>query len=70
MQNIYKFYTNINYIYNRFLLERYLYNFAYKRTKLIKDKNKMYKNRIHLFKKDKKIISEKEYLSNFFNKKP
>ena len=39
-------------------------------TKLIKDKNKMYKNRIHLFKKDKKIISEKEYLSNFFNKKP
>ena len=33
-------------------------------------KNKMYKNRIHLFKKDKKIISEKEYLSNFFNKKP
>ena len=70
LQNIYKFYTNINYIYNRFLLERYLYNFTYKRTKLIKDKNKMYKNRIHLFKKDKKIISEKEYLSNFFNKKP
>ena len=70
LQNIYKFYTNINYIYNRFLLERYLYNFTYKRTKLNKDKNKMYKNRIHLFKKDKKIISEKVYLSNFFNKKP
>ena len=26
MQNIYKFYTNINYIYNRFLLERYQNN--------------------------------------------
>ena len=69
LQNIYRFYSEIKYIYNRFMLERYLYNFNYQKIKVIKDRNKMYKNRKDLFNKDNKIISEKVYLDNFFNKK-
>lgn len=69
LQNIYNFYNEITYIYNRFLLERYLYNINYNKKKIIRDKNKMYKNRIHLFKVKGKIISEKEYLDYFFGKK-
>jgi len=56
MQNIYKFYNDISYIYNRFLLERYLYNINYKKKIIISDENKMYKNKSHLFIKNDKII--------------
>lgn len=69
MQNIYKFYKEISYIYNRFLLERYLYNFNYKKNKVINSKDKMYKNRIHFFYKNGIIQDEKAYLRDFFNKK-
>ena len=69
MQNIYKFYNDISYIYNRFLLERYLYNINYKSKKIINNENKMYKNKSHLFIKDGKIISERTFLSNLFIKK-
>ena len=69
MQNIYKFYNNLSYIYNRFLLERYLYDIKYKNKKIICDENGMYKNKTHLFIKNGKLISEKLYLSHYFNKK-
>ena len=69
MQNIYKFYSEITYIYNRFLLERYLYNITYKNKKIINNQNKMYKNKSHLFIKNGKIITEKEFLNIFFKKK-
>lgn len=66
MQNIYKFYSEISYIYNRFLVERYLYNIRYKDRKIISDSNKMYKNKIHYFIDNGKIISEKQFLSKIF----
>lgn len=69
MQNIYKFYNDISYIYNRFLLERYLYNISYKDKKIIDNENKMYKNKSHLFIKMGKIISEKSFLTEIFMKK-
>lgn len=68
LQNIYLFYKDINYIYNKFLLERYLYNFNYTKTKTIKNKDRMYKNKNHLFKNNNKILSEKEFLNIFFEK--
>lgn len=68
MQNIYLFYKDIDYIYNKFLLERYLYNFNYKKTKLIKNKNKMHKNKKHFFQENNKVLNEKEYLRTFFEK--
>ena len=70
MQNIYKFYKDISYIYNRFILERYLFKFNYKDKKVIKNINKMYKNREHLFNDKGKLINEKEYICTFFEKKP
>ena len=69
LQNIYKFYKQISYTYNRFLLERYLYNFNYKEKNLITNVNKMYKNKMHFLLKKGQIIAEKEYLNDFFKKK-
>ena len=69
LQNIWNYYKNIEYLYNRFILERYLYNIRYKKIKIINDKNKMYKNKSHLFKINNIIIKEKEYLKYFFDKK-
>ena len=69
LNNIYKFYKELSFIYNRFLLERYLYNFNYKKYKIINNKDKMYKNRMHYFKYNNKIEKEKEYLERFFKKK-
>ena len=45
MKNIYKFYKDISYIYNRFILEIYLFKFNYKKKVIIKNKDKMYKKR-------------------------
>ena len=67
MQNIYKFYNEIEYIYNKFLIERYLYNINYKKKKIITNENKMHKNKTHFFIKDGKIITEKKYLSDLFD---
>lgn len=68
MQNIYKFYNEITYIYNKFLLERYLYNINYKKKKIIDDENKMYKNKSHFFLKNGKVMTEKAFLTSFFKK--
>ena len=70
MKNIYKFYKDISYIYNRFILERYLFKFNYKKKVIIKNKDKMYKNRVHIFNVNGKLLNEKEYISTFFEKKP
>ena len=70
MKNIYKFYKDISYIYNRFILERYLFKFNYKKKVIIKNKDKMYKNRVHIFNDNGKLMNEKEYISTFFEKKP
>ena len=70
MKNIYKFYYDISYIYNRFIIERYLFNFNYKDKKIIKNKDRMYKNKEHLFNKNGRLISEKEYIKSFLEKKP
>ena len=36
----------------------------------IKNKDKMYKNRVHIFNDNGKLMNEKEYISTFFEKKP
>lgn len=68
MKNIYVFYNSINYIYNRFLLERYLYDINYQDKKIITNVSKMYKNKSHLLIEDGKIIPEKKFLSEYFLK--
>ncbi len=66
MKNIYRSYEELDYIYNKFMLERYLYKFNYPRIKIIKNKNKMYKNREHFFLWNNKIIPERDYLRFFY----
>lgn len=68
MKNIYDFYYKINYIYNRFMLERYLYNINYRNYKIINNETKMYRDKSHLIVKNGKIIPEKVFLNNFFSK--
>ena len=44
--------NKINYIYNKYLLERYLNNYKFKNTKIISDINSLYRDKSHIIKKD------------------
>ena len=69
MQNIYRYYYNIKYIYNRFLIERYIYDIRFKKNRVIDNINKMYKNSSHFFVKNGSFIDEKLFLTDFFKKR-
>lgn len=55
LYDIYRFVWELDYLYNRFLLERYLYKIKYRRVSIIKDKNNMYKNRSHIINNKKEV---------------
>ena len=55
-----------DYYFNKFLLERYLNNYYFKKYKKVKDINNMYRDHIHFFLINKRIIKEKEYLHKYF----
>ena len=59
---------NLKHIYNKFLLERYIYNIKYKDTIIINDKDKMFKNKNHIIKVNNIYLKEKKYLSKYFSK--
>ena len=59
MKNIYKFYKDIS--------DNEIFEFE---ERGIKNKDKMYKNRVHIFNDNGKLMNEKEYISTFFEKKP
>ena len=58
------------YYFEKFLLERYLYKFAFFKVKIIRDENKMYRDYRHLFKNGKYYLTEEEYLKKRFDFKP
>lgn len=58
----------INYLYQKFLLERYLNNYKFKDTKIIKNKDQFYRNNKHLLKIGDKYYYEKEFLSKIYKK--
>ena len=60
--------TKINYLYQKFLLERYLNNYNFSKSKIISSKEKFKRNYRHLIKNKGKYYSESEYLSDFFKK--
>jgi len=64
---IYKFSKNLKYLYNKFLLERYLYKIEYKNKLVITNYKKMYKNTTHIIKKGKKYQKEQDFLNNMFD---
>ena len=63
-----KYIKELKYIYNKFLLERYIYNIKYKSIAIINNKNKMYKNKLHIIKENNSYLEEKKYLSKYFSK--
>ena len=69
MNNIYDFYKNLEYIYNKFILERYLYKITYPKKKIIKNKKKMYKNKSHYFYINNQLLKEDDYLRSIYSKR-
>ena len=57
-----------NYYFNRFLLERYLYNNEYSKNKIIDNIKKMKKQTKHIFKINNKYFTEREIIRNLFDK--
>lgn len=67
--NIIKYSKQLKYIFNKFLLERYMYKISYKKTKKISKINNMYKENYHILKENNVYITEKQALSKKFKKK-
>lgn len=58
----------IEYIYNKFLLERYIYNYNFKKSKIIKNENNFHRNSRHLIKKGDHYYLEREFLEKKYKK--
>ena len=56
-----------NKVFIKFLLERYLYNFKFKKNKYINNIKNMKRDYHHYLVVENKIIEEKEYLKDYFN---
>lgn len=56
-----------NYYFNRFLLERYLYNFKFKKSKTINNYCQMKKQTKHIFKIGKKYYTERDFIRKRFD---
>lgn len=59
-------YNLINFIYNKFLYERYSKNISFKKRKKIYDIKDMYRDYIHLIYCDYRFCSEREVLDNYY----
>lgn len=68
LYKIHKEKTQISYLYQKFLLERYLKKYNFKRSKLINNEQKFYRNSNHLLRLNNKYYSEIEYLEKKFKK--
>ena len=60
--------NKIDYIYNKYLLERYLNNYNFKSNKIINNINKLYRDRNHIIYINNKYYREKEYLEKMYKK--
>jgi len=69
LSNIYRYYRNLKYLFNKFLLERYIYNYKFKKIKNIKEIHNMYKERYHIIKIKDNYYTEKQLLNQKFKKK-
>jgi len=69
IDNIIKYYKSINYLFNKFLLERYLYKINYHKPKRIDKIDDMYKEKYHIIKENNHYFTEKELLRRRFKGK-
>lgn len=65
--DIYKEIRNHKVLFNKFLLERHLYNIKLKKIKVVNNIKQMKRDYCHVFLKDNKLIKEKEILSKLFD---
>ena len=65
--DISKYIKNLKYYFNKFLLERYLYDFAFLKQKKIKKVSQMYKDYRHLIYDGKKYVTERSFLKKMFD---
>lgn len=63
---IYKEIKQVDYYFNKFLIERYIYDYCFKKKKIILDIKKMKKGYYHFFKRNNSNIGEKEILNEYF----
>ena len=63
---IIKYYNNISYQFNQFLLERYLYNLKFPKTKKITKIDYMYRDKYHIIKENNQFLTEKQVLKHRF----
>lgn len=69
IDSIFKYYKEINYLFNKFLLERYLHKTKYQKTKKISKIDHMYKEKYHVIKENSTYITEKQALKHRFLRK-
>ena len=69
MSSLIKERNKIKIIYDKFLLERYLYQYRFYKVKKIEDKDYFYRNRYHLIKRKGNWMSEKTFLQTLFQQK-
>ena len=63
---IYNYIKNSNIIFNKFVLEKFLYKNNYKKYKYINNIKKLKRNKKHLIKYKNIYLSEKDYISNIY----
>ena len=69
LDGIYRYYKNIDYLFNKFLLERYLYKIRYKKMKIIDKLDKMQRDKTHIFRVKNGYIKEEIVLNKRFSNK-
>lgn len=69
LDNLIKYHKQLKYLFNKFLLERYIYNITYSKIKKINKINNIYKEKYHIIKENNTYITEKQALSHKFKGK-
>lgn len=62
LTEVFVFIKEQGYLYNKFLLERYLDDYKFLKYKVIKNKDGFYRDKRHIIYIDNKYVTEKEYL--------
>ena len=60
--------NKIDYIYNKYLLERYLNNYNFRSNRIINNIDKLYRDKNHIIHTNNKYYRENEYLEKIYKK--
>lgn len=63
-----KEYKNLDFLYQKFLLERYLHNYHFPDTKIINNINNFYRNKAHILNINNSYCWEKDFLHKIYKK--